>query len=224
MGIARFVIRAFALGAFALMLTFASVLYAAKEMRAEHLDGRSVPVPVDVAVVLASGADPDMVLGYATRRRVDAAIALVRKGQARHLIMSGGLVYGTRITLASLMRDHALAAGVPADRILIEDRSRTTFENIRFSFAIARSHGLTSRAIVTDDFHLLRAGMLARFFGTGDHALVAARGLHWQSIPIRLSAYLRETLAWWYNAGKISAWWLGTQGGLSEAELGRSIY
>jgi len=206
------------------MLTFACVLYAAKEMRAEHLDGRSLKAPVDVAIVLASGADPDLVLGYATRRRVDAAVALMRAGQARQLIMSGGLVYGTRVSLASLMREHALARGVPAEQIQIEDRSRTTFENIRFSFAIAETHGLTRRAIVTDDFHLLRAGMLARFFGADDPALVAARGLQWQSIPIRLSAYLRETLAWWYNIGKISAWWLGTQGGLSETELGRSIY
>ena len=48
------------------------------------------------------------------------------------------------------------------DRILLEDRSRSTEENLRFTAEIIRQQGLNPRvAIASDNFHQLRASVWA---------------------------------------------------------------
>lgn len=138
--------------------------------------------------------------------------------------MSGGAVTGRPLTGAGLMRDFAVGLGAPAGVIILEDRSRTTFENIRFSFRVAEAAGLERLAILTDSHHLSRAAILAAYFGEPDIDLVAARGLQYQAFAIRAGATLREAAAWWYNAGKIAAWeGLGLIG-LSPAERRELVY
>ena len=47
--------------------------------------------------------------------------------------------------------------GVPAEAILIEDRSRSTEENAAFSHEIMNAHGWKTALVVSDGYHLLRA-------------------------------------------------------------------
>ena len=47
--------------------------------------------------------------------------------------------------------------GVPAEAILIEDRSRSTEENALYSDEIMRAHGWKTALLVSDGYHLLRA-------------------------------------------------------------------
>lgn len=65
------------------------------------------------------------------------------------------------------MRDYLVADGVPEDRILIEDASRTTAENLANAKGLMESHsesnGLDSEGciIVTSEFHAVRAWLWA---------------------------------------------------------------
>ena len=53
--------------------------------------------------------------------------------------------------------------GLPEDAILIENRSRTTFENLTFSKRILEEEVLGKRVlVVTNSFHALRAGVFMR--------------------------------------------------------------
>ena len=65
------------------------------------------------------------------------------------------------------MRDYAMSQGVPAVAILTEEASRNTEENIANSAAIVgRDAASAGRAlVVTDDYHVLRALLLARNLG-----------------------------------------------------------
>ena len=60
--------------------------------------------------------------------------------------------------------DHLVAGGIDADRILLEDRSTSTEENLRYSLPMLRSPetDVESVGIVTNDFHVFRALCLAR--------------------------------------------------------------
>ena len=56
--------------------------------------------------------------------------------------------------------------GFPADRLLLEDQSRTTEENLVFSKAIIDDLRPGARVtVVTSDFHAFRAALLARRLG-----------------------------------------------------------
>ena len=60
--------------------------------------------------------------------------------------------------MARYMREQ----GVPAGEILIEDRSRTTLENLRFSRELIEARGGAAKAAFsTSSYHVYRGGILA---------------------------------------------------------------
>ena len=67
------------------------------------------------------------------------------------------------------MRDYLLKNGIDGARILLEDRSVNTSQNIRFSADVIRERGdLVEQAdvgIVTSNFHMFRALKLAKKAG-----------------------------------------------------------
>lgn len=194
------------LGVAALAVTVAAVLFASESNMRHHGNGRGLGSPVDAIVVLGSGTDGDGVLGYPARRRVATAVELLQAGEAGKLILSGGTHYSRTPPLATLMRDHAIALGASPAALLLETRSRTTFENIRFSLELAREEGLERLAIATDAFHLERAEWLAGYFGRPGVGLVAVPGLDRELHVVQIWMILREAGAWWFNLGKVIAW------------------
>ena len=86
--------------------------------------------------------------------RIDKALELWNK-QHQHgkFVVSGGQGADEIVSEAQAMRDYLLEKGVPADAILMEDKSTTTWENLRYSLAIINADrttgvGATSAATV----------------------------------------------------------------------------
>jgi len=216
--------RAFWFGATVLAVTVAAVLYFSDANWRHYGEGRGLDEPVDAVLVLGGGMDPDAVPGYSSRRRVDAALALLGTGATGKLIFLGGPIGpAPSPSGGTLMRDYALSRGAPAEALLAETRSRTTFENLRFGFAIARQHDWHRLAILTDAFHLERARRLAAYFGHPQIGLVAAPGLALENPVDRSWSILREALAWWYNLVKVGAWELMDLAGVSVETRGELI-
>jgi uncharacterized SAM-binding protein YcdF (DUF218 family) len=195
------------LGIAVLAVTVAAVLYFSDANLRRYGLGHGLAEPVDAVLVLGGGVDPDAVPAYSSRRRVAAAVWLLDQGLTRKLIFLGGpLELPPELSGGSLMRAHAIALGAPAEALLAETRSRSTFENLRFGFAIAERQGFDRLALLTDAFHLERARYLAAYFGRPGIGLVAADGLQYDDPAARVWSILREALAWWYNLGKVAAW------------------
>jgi len=94
--------------------------------------------------------------------RLDHAVSLYLDGIAPTLVVTGGKADGDRTTEAASARAYAIARGVPADAILVEDRSRTTQESIRSVSTLLHEHGLVSAVFVSDRPHMLRVLRMAR--------------------------------------------------------------
>ncbi len=204
-------------------LTAVAVVVAAAWMQHRHGEGRSLDQPVDAAIVLGAGIDPDQLAAYSSRRRVATGVALLRAGKARHLIMSGANSDPDGPSGAELMRDYALTLGAPPEAVLVEGRSGSTLQNLLFSFPLAEQHGFQRLALVTDHAHLLRAELLAAYFGRPEIGLVAAPGLEregWEDIAQTIG---REALAWWYNLGKVGMWSLLGALGMPPDERGEIV-
>lgn len=84
------------------------------------------------------------------------------------------------------MRDLLLAADVPPDAIVLEDRSATTLENIRNAKRLLPGPNII---IVTDGYHGTRARMVAR------HLRLDAEISAPEAPPRTLKLHLREALA-----------------------------
>jgi uncharacterized SAM-binding protein YcdF (DUF218 family) len=107
-------------------------------------------------------ADAIVVLGgSANGERVVEAVKLYRAGYAPYLLMSGGPL-AWKLTDAEWMKKQAEESGVPAGRILLQDRSRSTLEDGKFSLPIVKQHGFRSIILVTSPQHTRRAGRVFR--------------------------------------------------------------
>ena len=87
--------------------------------------------------------------------RVDDAVALWRRGEVSLLVVSGA-------GEAGVAAQRCLAAGVPRDRVVVEPRARTTWENLVYTRALTGPGPLW---LVSDGWHLPRAAAMARRLG-----------------------------------------------------------
>lgn len=117
-------------------------------------------------------ADIGIILGGTSMipYRVDRAIELYKDGQIKKILISGGIGYFNfkrGITEAEIMKRYFLEHGVLEDDILIEDKSRNTYENFLYSYKLLRDKfNLENMTfiLITSDFHMKRASGLFRHF------------------------------------------------------------
>lgn len=120
--------------------------------------------------------------------RVDAAAGWLEKHPDCLCIVSGGKGEDEEISEAECMRRLLTERGIAQERILLEDRSVSTRENLLFSARLLKEKGLAPRAaIVTSEFHSCRAHLIARSLGLEDGAVPA--GSPWWLLP---TFYVRE--------------------------------
>ena len=120
--------------------------------------------------------------------RLDKAIEVYRKDPTPpKMIPSGGQGSDEKVSEAQAMKDYLLEHGIPESDIIMEDRSTTTFENLRFSKQIIDGfEGRKYTALVSSNYHVFRAMRYARKIGlscTGVGSHVAF--YYWPSALIR---------------------------------------
>ena len=150
----------------------------------------------DFVVVLGSGLRDGVrvtsLLASRLERGREVYPALVARGRtqgrgAPMLIVSGGKGGDERLSEAEAMSRYLAECGVPADRVIKEDRSRTTEENLKFSKPIMeRSRPDYRCIIVTSNFHVFRAAIIARRVGVNGQVTAAGTaGYYWPSAMLR---------------------------------------
>jgi uncharacterized SAM-binding protein YcdF (DUF218 family) len=114
------------------------------------------------SIVVLGAAQYDGKPSPVLKARLDHAIDLYQAGLAKVLVVTGGKAEGDRTTEAASARAYAIAKGVPASAILVEDEGRTTLESLGAVAGILRDHGLSSALLVSDRTHMLRVLRIAR--------------------------------------------------------------
>jgi uncharacterized SAM-binding protein YcdF (DUF218 family) len=128
---------------------------------------------VDERASRASGA----VELTAAADRIVRAAALLRAGQARDVLLSGGLVFPVAGDQpeADQLRRVLLDAGIAPERIVVEDRSRNTHESAVAAARIVAERGWRRTLLVTSAAHMPRALGCFRAAGLAPDALPVDR-------------------------------------------------
>ncbi|EAF5414055.1 YdcF family protein [Listeria monocytogenes] len=135
------------------------------------------------AKVNGDPAEPAEVL----KERLDAAVTYLNENPTMQVVVSGGQGEDESASEASVMEEYLVNKGITRSRIKIEDKSRRTEENIKYSKG---KFNLGKTVIVTSDYHMYRALMLAKRQGLDASGLPAKS----QSV-IKIKNMMRETLS-----------------------------
>ena len=151
----------------------------------------------DAIIVLGSGLIGDKVPPLLAQRLTKGK-AIYDQFQGRPtIIVSGGQGEDELTSEAEAMANYLIVQGVPEKSILIENRSRNTFENLTFSKAILEEQGLGKQVlVVTNSFHALRSGVFMRRLKIPGRSVGSKTAFYY--LP---SAWIRETV------GLVSLYW-----------------
>ena len=122
--------------------------------------GRSYIVVLGAAV---HGDGPSLSLTH----RLQGTLDYLNRYPDSIAIVSGGQGEGENISEAECMRNWLIEKGIDAGRVIPEDQSTSTMENLSFSKKIILSRGgdLTDTAVLSSCYHLYRAKAIARSLG-----------------------------------------------------------
>ncbi|WP_139999235.1 YdcF family protein [Paenibacillus paridis] len=116
----------------------------------------------DAGIVLGAALWND-VPSPALKERLDLALQLYEAGTVDKLILSGGLdANGAKKTEAEGMRDYLIGKGISADKLLLENKASSTYENLGLSKRIAEANNLDKLVVITHDYHAARAKEIAK--------------------------------------------------------------
>jgi len=126
--------------------------------------GHTDEAQVDCLIILGAGLHngaPSLIL----MRRLNTAVDYLHQLGDIPVIVTGGLGRGETITEAEAMSRYLSNRGVDKSLVWKEEESTSTRENLAFSVALMREKGLDVEnikvAIVTNEFHLYRAKLIA---------------------------------------------------------------
>lgn len=163
-------------------------------------------------ILRASRGQPDRVCPYmivlgakvngtrpslSLNNRIDAAYDYLTEHPHVIAVLSGGQGPDEGISEAQCMFDQLTQRGIDPQRLLLEDKSTSTWENLTFSLDILEEttgHRPEAVGLLSSEYHLFRASLQARDCGTEAVGIPAATS--WLSL--RLNYFLREIAGVWH--------------------------
>ncbi|MGX8703193.1 MAG: YdcF family protein [bacterium] len=125
----------------------------------------------DYIIILGCGINKDGTLKPLIRGRVDSALKFAKEqlektGKPVTFVPSGGKGPNEGTSESEAMARYLAAQGIPEERILREDQSSTTYENMKFSKKVIKAHGgdpaNENLAFATTNYHVFRGYIMAR--------------------------------------------------------------
>ena len=166
----------------------------------------------EVFILRGSFGDPDkscdyvVVLGCHVRPngpsltlldRINAAYDYLTEHPDVIAVVSGGQGFDEPMSEAQCIYEHLVERGIDPDRVWIEDKATSTWENLNFSLDMIRERTGTrpdTLGIISSEYHLFRAGLQAKDCGVAPVRIPAVTSV----ISQRVNHFMREVAGVWY--------------------------
>lgn len=130
--------------------------------------------------------------------------------QKEHLpcLVSGGTLWGKEPRgEGELMQEMLLGLGVPAEKIIVENHARTTWENARFVVPLLKERGITTFYLVSSQTHLRRAVFAFTHFYPESHIVPVPAHPAFDRKPTTLEDFLPSLEALSASSAFFHEWW-----------------
>jgi uncharacterized SAM-binding protein YcdF (DUF218 family) len=122
--------------------------------------------------------------------RLEEALKIYQEGYASKIIVSGAKGADEIMAESQLMKSWLVEKGIPANAIFMDDKSTSTYENLKYSKAIMDAQGFKTAIITTNDFHVFRSLQIAKALN------ITASGAAAPNVSsVRLLYQARETIS-----------------------------
>lgn len=150
----------------------------------------------DYFLVLGAGLTNRETPNLILQGRLDATIECIKENNAAYIVLSGGQGIDENLPESHAMSKYLQEKGIDKKKIIIEDKSRNTNQNFKYSKKKIEEHSKESLdkvsvKIITTDFHAFRSSILARKNGYVNFDNYSSPTV-WYLIPI---TYTREAFA-----------------------------
>lgn len=115
---------------------------------------KNIPENLDYLIVLGAHVNGRQ-LSRALRFRVDEAWKYLSRNPDTQAVLSGGKGANEEISEARAMADYLIHRGIAPARLILEERSASTAENLRYSLELLPDRQ-KKIGIVTNNFHVFR--------------------------------------------------------------------
>lgn len=129
--------------------------------------------------------------------RINAACTYLKENPDTIAILSGGQGNDEDISEAQCMFQQLTKRGIAEDRLWLEDKATSTWENIKFSLDIIEEKSGTRPAaigLLSSEYHLFRASLFAKDGGVEAIGIPAATS--W--VSLRINYFAREVAGVWH--------------------------
>ena len=157
----------------------------------------------DYIIILGCRIRKDGTLTPILKSRVDRAINYSKMqynatGKDIIFIPSGGKGNDEVISEAKAIKNYLLEQGIDKNSIIVENKSKNTYENIKFSYRlISKKNKDANIAFSTTNFHVFRAGLIATEQGIKIEGIGARTKAYFS-----INAFIREFIATLYSERK----------------------
>ena len=118
---------------------------------AKYYERAEAMKPYDAVIVPGMPYTDDAGVHIGLKARMVWAVHLYRQGVAKRIIVSGSAVYSPYVE-ARIMREYAVAMGVPREHILLDERAEHSTENLYYGYQVACAAGMSHVALASDQF------------------------------------------------------------------------
>lgn len=178
---------------FAFATTQGAIIYGYETGDADADNPDIADIEADYIIVLGApvgeGNPTDLL-----RVRLEAALKYLELHPETVCIVSGGITSAAQISEAEYMYTWLTENGISGERIIKEEKAQDTYQNIKFSYEILLELDRdASVAVITGDYHVLRAKLMAKLQGY-DPCMIGAET---EGLLVKVNFYVREVFALW---------------------------
>lgn len=163
------------------------------------------PRRADAIVVFGGGVGEGGSPGKSTIERARYAAELFKRGYADNIIFSSG--YAFKYNDAENMKMLALAAGVPEERVVLEETANSTVENGKLTYELFKRYDWRTILLVSSPYNMRRAALVYKKLDKGLNVVYTPvlnpqfyfceEGIKWEQIKAIVHEYLGIVYYWW---------------------------
>lgn len=132
-------------------------------------------IPLEYAVIMGAGVQRDQP-SLTLKRRLDKGLEYLAMHPESKVVVAGGMGGGAKMAEAEVMHRYLVAHGIATTRIVKEDRSKSSDENLKNTGELLGR--LTDKPvreilIITSDYHMFRSQYIAGKYFTHAYGLAA---------------------------------------------------